>query len=91
MPIAIGRQILFSSMSETLTADQLEQVKSTCLNSVVNSLSLSALVNLAGAKLAADLPEGDEAGLRDAVISQTNLDTWNALVAQLKEMETETD
>jgi len=78
-------------MSQVLTADQLNQVKAGYVNGVINSLSISALANLAAAQLGRDLPSDNEAGLRDAIISQTNLETWNQLVDSLKAAETEAE
>ena len=78
-------------MSQVLTAEQLNQVKAGYVNGVINSLSISALANLAAAQLGRDLPSDNEAGLRDAIISQTNLETWNQLVDSLKAAETEAE
>ena len=78
-------------MSQVLTTDQLNQVKAGYVNGVINSLSISALANLAAAQLGRDLPSDNEAGLRDAIISQTNLETWNQLVDSLKAAETEAE
>ena len=55
------------------------------MSSIINSVSVGVLVQIAAAKLSEDYANMDAAELRDAIISQNNIETWNKLVESIKE------
>ena len=67
-------------MYTALTSGQLEVVKNSYINALINSMSLAALTQVVGQHLMTSVKDLDEAQLRDAVISQSNIETWNQLI-----------
>ena len=71
-------------MSDLNISDvQLQQVKAGFINSIINSVNVGTLVNIAAAKLSEQYSSLGATELRDAVISQTNIETWNQLMETL--------
>lgn len=68
-----------------ITDDQLMNIKGSYVNSILNSVNVSTLIQIAAAKLSDEYRDMDAEQLRDAVISQNNLDVWNQLVESIKE------
>ena len=68
-----------------ITDDQLMNLKGSYVNSILNSVNVSTLIQIAAAKLSDEYRDMDAAQLRDTVISQNNLDVWNQLVESIKE------
>ena len=73
------------STEVTITADQLASIKTGYVQAIINSVSVSTLVQVAAAKLSEDYKEMGATELRDAIISQNNIETWNKLVESIKE------
>lgn len=68
-----------------ITDQQLASIKQGYVSSIINSVSVGVLVQIAAAKLSEDYANMDAAELRDAIISQNNIETWNKLVESIKE------
>ena len=77
-------------MSNTLSGEQLDKVRNAYINAIINNVNVSTLVNIAAAKLGQDYAGMDESQLRDAVISQNNIDTWQQLIDATKESASDT-
>lgn len=78
--------LCFLAMTEVvITDDQLMNIKGSYVNSILNSVNVSTLVQIAAAKLSEDYREMGATELRDAIISQNNIETWNKLVDSIKE------
>ena len=68
-----------------ITDDQLASIKSGYVQAIINSVTVNTLVQIAASKLSEDYKEMGAAELRDAIISQNNIDTWNRLVESIKD------
>ena len=60
-------------MSFTRSSDQLDLVRTSYVNAVINSMNLASLTQIVGQHLMAGVKDLDEAQLRDVVISQSNI------------------
>jgi len=78
---------LAMSTEVIITDDQLESIKSGYVNAIINSVSVNTLVQIAAAKLSEDYRAMGATELRDAIISQNNIETWNKLVESIKDAE----
>ena len=54
-------------------------------------MNLASLTQIAGQQLMADIKDLDEGQLRDRVISQSNIETWEQLAAIGVEQQKETE
>ena len=75
------------SVDNIFSDEQLVALKSLYVNSITSSLSVNQLLQLAGKTLLANYSELGGYDLKDRIISETNLQTWESLVEQLKKLE----
>ena len=68
------------STEVVITEDQLDAVKSAYVQAVVNNVTISNLVQIAGQALTAQFDGMTTDEVRDNIISKHNLETWNNLV-----------
>ena len=68
------------STEVVITEDQLDAVKAAYVNAVVNNVTITNLVQIAGEALTAQFDGMTTAEVRDSIISRHNLETWNNLV-----------
>ena len=73
----------------SITETQLQSLKASYTNTLVGRLDISNIIRLAIERVASAYVEMDDAEFRDLVLSETNLETWNALVESLPEEEAE--
>ena len=73
----------------SITEKQLQSLKANYANTLVGRLDISNIVRLAIERVASAYVAMDDAEFRDLVLSETNLETWNALVESLPEEEAE--
>ena len=75
------------SVDNIFKDEQLVALKNLYVNSITSSLSVNQLLQLAGQALLANYTELGGYDLKDRIISETNLKTWDSLVEQLKAIE----
>ena len=73
----------------SITAKQLQSLKANYANTLVGRLDISNIFRLAMERVASAFVAMDDAEFRDLVLSETNLEAWNALVESLPEEEAE--
>ena len=73
----------------SITAKQLQSLKDNNANTLVGRLDISNIFRLAMERVASAFVAMDNAECRDLVLSETNLEAWNALVESLPEEEAE--
>ena len=76
-------------MSNTET--QLQSLKGSYANTLVGRLDISNIFRLAIERVGSAFVAMDDTEFRDLVLSETNLETWNALVESLPEEEAEAE
>ena len=77
-------------MTEVAITDaQLAQIKAGYVNSIINSVSVATLVNIAAARLSEQQSSMGAQELRDAIISQNDISVWNQLIENVQQAEEE--
>ena len=72
-----------------ITDTQLAQIKAGYVNSIINSVSVATLVNIAAARLSEEYSSMGAQELRDAIISQNDISVWNQLIENVQQAEEE--
>ena len=73
----------------TITDQQLASIKQGYVSSILNSVSVGVLVQIAAAKLSEDYATMGAQELRDAIISQNDITVWNQLIENVQKAEEE--